>query len=96
MHGFFEDSYRRICDFLDNEACEDPAKDLLNILGDTFTTAEAIHAGKQLEISDRTTMIYLEALRKNRLIHMIRQGQYQKVGMAEGHSQNGDTGKCNV
>lgn len=96
LHGFFEDSYRRIRDFVDNEACDDPAKDLLSILGDTFTTAEAKQAGKQLEISDRTTMNYLEALRKNRLIHKIRQGQYQKIGMAEGNSQNRDTGKCNV
>lgn len=85
MHGairlmeYFEDSYCRIREYVANDACDEPSRELLSTLNDSFTTAEALAAGKQLKVTDRTVMNYLKELAKNRLIKKIRQGEYQKT-----------------
>ena len=85
MHGairlmeYFEDSYCRIREYVANDACDEPSRELLSTLNDSFTTAEALAAGKQLRVTDRTVMNYLKELAKNRLIKKIRQGEYQKT-----------------
>ena len=52
---------------------------LLSTMNDSFTTAEALAAGKQLRVTDRTVMDYLKELAKNKLIKKIRQGEYQNL-----------------
>ena len=76
---YFEDSYCRIREYVANDACDEPSRELLSTLNDSFTTAEALAAGKQLRVTDRTVMNYLKELAKNRLIKKIRQGEYQKT-----------------
>ena len=89
MHGairlmdYFEDSYYRIREYVANDACDEPSRELLSMLNDSFTTAEAIVAGKQLKVTDRTVMNYLKELLKNRLVRKIRQGEYRKVVFEE-------------
>ena len=55
-----------------------------------FTTAEALDAGRQLKVTERTVMNYLKELAKNRLIHKVRQGVYEKV------SFTAENRNCNV
>lgn len=101
MHGairlmdYFEDSYYRIREYVANDACDEPSRELLSMLNDSFTTAEAIVTGKQLKVTDRTVMNYLKELLKNRLVHKIRQGEYRKTvfdeftkGSVEGESKS--------
>ena len=79
LMGYFEDSYCRIREYVANDACDEPSRELLSTLNDSFTTADALAAGKQLKVTDRTVMNYLKELAKNRLIKKIRQGEYQKM-----------------
>jgi Fic family protein len=78
LNDYFEDSYQRIRHFLSVESCEEPQMELLNLLQDSFTTAQAIEIGKLLHVTERTVMNYLKGLEKNRLIHKVKQGNYEK------------------
>ena len=80
---YFEDSYCRIREYVANDACDEPSRELLSTLNDSFTTADALAAGKQLRVTDRTVMNYLKELAQNRLIKKIRQGEYQKTVFEE-------------
>lgn len=94
LNDYFEGSYRRIREYVANDACDEPSLELLALLKDTFTTAEALDAGRQLMVTERTVMNYLKGLAKNRLIHKIRQGVYDKVSytpMKQTEDEN-----CNV
>lgn len=79
MMDYFEDSYHRIREYVANDACDEPSKELLSMLNDSFTTAEALAAGKQLNVTDRTVMNYLKELTKNRLVRKVKQGEYKKT-----------------
>lgn len=79
LNDYFEDSLQRIREFIANDICDEPAKELLSLLGAAFGTAEAIEAGKQMKVSERSVMNYLKELMKNRLIRKVRQGQYEKI-----------------
>ena len=79
LNDYFEDSYQRIRHFLSVESCEEPQMELLNLLENSFTTAQAIEIGKQLHVTERTVMNYLKGLEKNRLIHKVKQGNYEKL-----------------
>lgn len=94
LNDYFEASYKRIREYVANDACDEPSLELLALLKDTFTTAEALDAGRQLMVTERTVMNYLKELAKNRLIHKIRQGVYDKVSytpMKQTEDEN-----CNV
>lgn len=104
MHGaiqimdYFEDSYCRIREYVANDACDEPSRELISMLNDSFTTAEALVAGKQLNVTDRTVMNYLKELVKNRLVHKIRQGEYQKTvfeGQTKGGIDENPSTNCN-
>lgn len=79
LMDYFEDSYHRIREHIANDACDEPSKELLSMLNDSFTTAEALAAGKQLNVTDRTVMNYLKELTKNRLVRKVKQGEYKKT-----------------
>lgn len=79
LNGYFEDSLQRIRAFVANDLCDEPAKELLALLGCTFSTAEAIEAGRQMKVCERSVMNYLKELMKNRLVRKVRQGQYEKI-----------------
>ncbi len=78
MMEYFEDSYCRIREYVANDACDEPSRELLSMLNNSFSTAEALAAGKQLNVTDRTVMNYLKELSKNRLVRKIKQGEYRK------------------
>lgn len=48
LNDYFEASYKRIREYVANDACDEPSLELLALLKDTFTTAEALDAGRQL------------------------------------------------
>ena len=77
-----------------NDACDEPSLELLALLKDTFTTAEALDAGRQLMVTERTVMNYLKELAKNRLIHKVRQGVYEKVSYTSVEQTEDEN--CNV
>ena len=85
MHGairlmeYFEDSYCRIREYVANDACDEPSRELLSMLNDSFTTAEALAAGKQLKVTDRTVMNYLKELCRSRLLRKAKTGHYEKI-----------------
>lgn len=88
MMDYFEDSYRRIREYVANDACDEPSKELLSMLNNSFTTAETLAAGKQLNVTDRTVMNYLKELVKNRLVQKIKHGEYRKTSF-EGLPEDG-------
>ncbi len=79
LNDYFEDSLQRIREFIANDICDEPAKELLSLLGAAFGTADAIEAGRQMKVCERSVMNYLKELMKNRLIRKVRQGQYEKI-----------------
>lgn len=90
LNDYFEASYRRIREYVANDTCDEPSLELLSLLKNSFTTAEALDAGRQLKVTERTVMNYLKELAKNRLIHKVRQGVYEKV------SFTAENRNCNV
>lgn len=74
LNDYFEGSYRRIRGYVANGACDEPSLELLTLQKDTFTTAEALDAGRQLKVTERTVMNYAG----NRLVRKVRQGVYEK------------------
>ena len=94
LNDYFEASYRRIREYVANDACDEPSLELLALLKDTFTTAEALDAGRQLKVTERTVMNYLKELAKNRLIHKVRQGVYEKVSYTSVEQTEDEN--CNV
>ena len=90
LNDYFEGSYRRIREYVANDACDEPSLELLSLLKNSFTTAEALDAGRQLKVTERTVINYLKELAKNRLIHKVRQGVYEKV------SFTAENRNCNV
>lgn len=79
LNDYFEDSLQRIREAVANDICDEPAKELLSLLGETFGTADAIEAGRQMKVSERSMMNYLKELMKSRLVRKVRQGQYEKI-----------------
>lgn len=79
LNDYFEDSLQRIREAVANDICDEPAKELLSLLGETFGTADAIEAGRQMKVSERSVMNYLKELIKSRLVRKVRQGQYEKI-----------------
>ena len=94
LNDYFEDSYKRIREYVANDACDEPSLELLSLLKDSFTTADALDAGRQLKVTERTVMNYLKGLAKNRLIHKIRQGVYEKVSFTS--IEQTENRNCNV
>lgn len=95
LNDYFEGSYRRIREYVANDACDEPSLELLALLKDTFTTAEALDAGRQLMVTERTVMNYLRDLARNRLVHKVRQGVYEKVSYTPWNRQRTETAMCN-
>ncbi len=58
---------------------ENNALQLLSLLPDKFTKSDAVEAGKQLHVTDRTIKRYLASLCENKRIARTDRGQYQKI-----------------
>lgn len=81
MLDYYEGTYRRIREILVSDSIGETREAWLSLLGDTFSTGDAIIAGKKVEMSRRTVYYALEQLCRlqNPLIEKVRHGVYRKT-----------------
>ena len=81
MVDYYEETYRRIQEIIVSDSIGETKEAWLSLLGDTFSTGDAIVAGKKVEMSRRTVYYALEQLCRfqNPLIEKIHHGAYRKT-----------------
>ena len=61
------------------DGIEPQKKEFLNNVGKTFTTADAIQAGKEVGLSERSVMYSLVGLASDKIIKKVKRGEYVKL-----------------
>lgn len=79
LSKYFECCYADIQKYMLRESIEPQKKELLDCLSATFTTADAIQAGKEVGQSERSVMYSLVNLATNKIIKKIKRGEYEKL-----------------
>lgn len=81
MLDYYEETYRRIQEIIVSDSIGETKEAWFLLLGDTFSTCDAIVAGKKVEMSRRTVYYALEQLCRlqNPLIEKIHHGVYRKT-----------------
>jgi hypothetical protein len=79
LSEYFESCYSDIQKYMLQESIEPQKKELLDCLSATFTTADAIQAGKEVGLSERSVMYSLVNLATNKIIKKIKRGEYEKL-----------------
>ena len=79
LSDYFESCYADIQKYMLVEGIEPQKKELLDCLSATFTTADAIQAGKEVGLSERSVMYSLVSLTTNKIIKKIKRGEYEKL-----------------
>ena len=79
LTSYFEDCYSNIQRFMIMESIEPQKKGLLDLVPSLFTTAEAVQAGKEVGMSERTVMYVLNDLAAKKVIRKIKRGEYEKL-----------------
>lgn len=79
LSEYFESCYADIQKYILRESIEPQKKELLDCLSTTFTTADAIQAGKEVGLSERSVMYSLVNLATNKIIKKIKRGEYEKL-----------------
>ena len=79
LSSYFEDCYSNIQRFMLMESIEPQKKELLDNVPDVFSTADAIQAGKEVGLSERSVMYMLVNLTANKVIRKIKRGEYEKL-----------------
>ena len=79
LSKYFESCYADIQKYMLRESIEPQKKELLDCLSATFTTADAIQAGKEVGQSERSVMYSLVNLATNKIIMKIKRGEYEKL-----------------
>lgn len=79
LSEYFECCYSDIQKYMLKESIEPQKRELLDCLSATFTTADAIQAGKEVELSERSVMYSLVSLATNKIIKKIKRGEYEKL-----------------
>lgn len=79
LSSYFEDCYSNIQTFMLMESIEPQKKELLDNVTSVFTTADAIQAGKEVGLSERSVMYALVNLTTNKIIRKIKRGEYEKL-----------------
>ena len=81
MIDYYEDTYRRIQEVLVINGIGETKDAWLSLLGDTFTSADAVIAGKKVEMSRRSVYYALEQLCRlqHPLVEKIQHGFYRKT-----------------
>ncbi len=79
LSEYFESCYAEIQKYMLRESIEPQKKELLDCLSATFTTADAIQAGKEVGLSERSIMYSLVNLATNKIIKKIKRGEYEKL-----------------
>ena len=78
LSEYFERCYSKINEYLLEESIDPQKKELLDCLNNVFTTKEAIQAGKEVGLSERSVMYALVILSEKNVIKKIKKGEYQK------------------
>ena len=81
MIEYYEESYRRTQEAVIAGSIGDTKDAWLSLLGDTFTSGEAVIAGRKVEMSRRSVYYALEQLcrLKNPVIEKVSHGVYHKI-----------------
>lgn len=79
LSTYFEDCYSNVQKFMLMESIDSQKKEMLDIVPHLFSTAEAVQAGKEVGMSERTVMYVLNKLAANKVIRKIRRGEYEKL-----------------
>ena len=79
LSEYFESCYADIQKYMLNESIEPQKKELLDCLSVTFTTSDAIQAGKEVGLSERSVMYSLVNLATNKIIKKLKRGEYEKL-----------------
>ena len=76
---YYERCYSEIQKFMLRESIEPQKKELLDCVSQVFTTSDAIQAGKEAGLSERSVMYALVNLTKDKVIKKIKRGEYEKL-----------------
>lgn len=79
LSTYFEGCYSNIQKFMLMESIEPQKKEMLDNVPSVFTTSDAIKAGKEAGLSERTVMYELHNLAKKKVIRKIKRGEYEKL-----------------
>ncbi len=79
LSEYFESCYADIQKYMLNESIEPQKKEFLDCLSVTFTTSDAIQAGKEVGLSERSVMYSLVNLATNKIIKKVKRGEYEKL-----------------
>ena len=79
LSEYFENSYVNIQKYMLRESVEPQKRELLDCLSVTFTTADAIQAGKEVGLSERSVMYSLVNLATNKIVKKVKRGEYEKL-----------------
>ena len=79
LSTYFEECYSNIQKFMLMESIEPQRKELLDNVPSIFSTADAIQAGKEVGLSERSVMYALVNLTTNKIIRKIKRGEYEKL-----------------
>ena len=79
LSTYFEECYSNIQKFMLMESIEPQRKELLDNVPSIFSTADAIQAGKEVGLSERSVMYALVNLTTNKIIRKIKRGDYEKL-----------------
>ena len=79
LSSYFEDCYSNIQKFMLMESIEPQKKELLDNVPAVFSTAEAIQAGKEVGLSERSVMYMLVNLTMSKVIRKVKRGEYEKL-----------------
>ena len=73
LSAYFESCYML------RESIEPQKKELLDCLPKQFTTSDAIQAGREVGLSERSVMYSLVSLATNKIIKKVKRGEYEKL-----------------
>lgn len=79
IHQYLEECYGRIMAIVKDDNIDAQKREFLSLLGDSFTTAEAIVAGKETGFSESGVKKCLPKLVRDKVICKVAHGQYAKV-----------------
>lgn len=79
FEGIFENCYVNIQKYMLRECIEPQKRELLDCLSATFSTADALQAGKEVRLSERSVMYSLVNLATNKIIKKVKRSEYEKL-----------------
>lgn len=79
LSEYFENCYVNIQKYMLRESVEPQKRELLDCLSANFTTADALQAGKEVGLSERSVMYSLVNLATNKIIKKVKRGEYEKL-----------------